>query len=53
LIGQVLSLLLGPAQQTLSLLTSSASTVVGQLEALAKRGASSENEAEATPAEAG
>jgi large subunit ribosomal protein L10 len=37
LIGQVLSLLLGPAQQTLSLLTSSASTVVGQLEALAKR----------------
>ena len=38
LIGQVIALLLGPAQQTLSLLSSSASTVVGQLEALAKRG---------------
>src|SRR6516165_8026718 len=38
LIGQVLALLLGPARQTLSLLTSSASTLVGQLEALAKRG---------------
>ena len=37
LIGQVLSLVLGPAQQTLSLLNSSASTLVGQLEALAKR----------------
>jgi large subunit ribosomal protein L10 len=45
LIGQVLSLLLGPAQQTLSLLTSSASTVIGQLEALAKRGAEAGNEA--------
>ena len=42
LIGQVLSLVLGPAQQTLSLLTSSASTVVGQLEALAKRERGSE-----------
>ena len=44
LIGQVLSLVLGPAQQTLSLLTSSASTVVGQLEALAKRKAEAEPE---------
>jgi large subunit ribosomal protein L10 len=49
LIGQVLSLLLGPAQQTLSLLTSSASTVVGQLEALAKRGGDTENEAPEEP----
>jgi large subunit ribosomal protein L10 len=37
LIGQVLGLLLGPARQTLSMLTSPASTVIGQLEALAKR----------------
>jgi large subunit ribosomal protein L10 len=59
LIGQVLSLVLGPAQQVLSLLNSSASTVVGQLEALAKRGeaageaaASAETAAaEAAPAE--
>jgi large subunit ribosomal protein L10 len=58
LIGQVLSLLLSPARQTLSLLTSSPSTVIGQLEALAKRGeqggnaAATENEAPATPPEA-
>jgi large subunit ribosomal protein L10 len=52
LIGQVLSLLLGPAQQTLSLLTSSASTVVGQLEALAKRGGEdATNEPAASPDE--
>jgi large subunit ribosomal protein L10 len=49
LIGQVLSLVLGPAQQTLSLLTSSASTVVGQLEALAKRNALAEPPADLTP----
>jgi large subunit ribosomal protein L10 len=57
LIGQVLSLVLGPAQQVLSLLTSSASTVVGQLEALAKRGEAAgegeaPNPAETAPAEA-
>jgi large subunit ribosomal protein L10 len=51
LIGQVLSLLLGPAQQTLSLLTSSASTVVGQLEALAKRGEEAASGDQAAPAE--
>jgi large subunit ribosomal protein L10 len=58
LIGQVLSLVLGPAQQTLSLLTSSSSTLVGQLEALAKRGeeaggGASEAPAESAPAEGG
>jgi large subunit ribosomal protein L10 len=58
LIGQVLSLLLGPARQTLSLLTSSSSTLVGQLEALAKRGeeagaGATEAAAEAAPAEGG
>jgi large subunit ribosomal protein L10 len=37
LIGQVIALLLGPARQTLALLSSPSSTVVGQLEALAKR----------------
>jgi len=51
LIGQVLSLLLGPAQQALSLLTSSASTVVGQLEALAKRGEQAGSEAAAPESE--
>jgi large subunit ribosomal protein L10 len=56
LIGQVLALLLGPARQTLSLLTSSTSTLVGQLEELAKRGegaGSSDTAAstEAAPAE--
>jgi large subunit ribosomal protein L10 len=52
LIGQVLSLILGPAQQTLSLLTSSASTVIGQLEALAKRGGEVEPEAPGAEPEA-
>jgi len=37
LIGQVIGLLLGPARQTLALLSSSSSTLAGQLEALAKR----------------
>jgi large subunit ribosomal protein L10 len=37
LIGQVISLLLGPARSALSLLTSPASTLVGQLEALVAR----------------
>ena len=37
LIGQVIGLLLGPARQTLALLSSPSSTVVGQLEALVKR----------------
>jgi large subunit ribosomal protein L10 len=50
LIGQVLALLLGPARQTLSLLTSSASTLVGQLEALAKRSEDAGAAAEATAA---
>jgi large subunit ribosomal protein L10 len=38
LIAQVIGLLLGPARQTLALLSSPQSTVVGQLEALAERG---------------
>jgi large subunit ribosomal protein L10 len=37
LIGQVIGLLLGPARQALSLVSNPASTLVGQLEALAKR----------------
>jgi large subunit ribosomal protein L10 len=37
LIAQVIALLLGPARETLSLLSSGGSTLVGQLEALAKR----------------
>ncbi len=37
LIGQVIGLLLGPARQVVSLLSSPSSTLVGQLEALAKR----------------
>jgi large subunit ribosomal protein L10 len=37
LIGQVLGLLLGPARQTLALLSSPSSTLIGQLEALVKR----------------
>jgi large subunit ribosomal protein L10 len=37
LIGQVLSLLLGPARTALSLLSSPSSTLVGQLEALVER----------------
>jgi large subunit ribosomal protein L10 len=53
LIGQVLALLLGPARQTLSLLTSPASTVVGQLEALAKRQEEAGSAAPAAAADAG
>ena len=37
LIGQVIALLLGPARQTLALLSSPTSTLAGQLEALAER----------------
>jgi large subunit ribosomal protein L10 len=37
LIGQVIALLMGPARQTLALLSSPSSTLVGQLEALADR----------------
>ncbi len=46
LIGQVIALLLGPARETLALLSSPSSTVVGQLEALIKRqeGAGGEDE---------
>jgi large subunit ribosomal protein L10 len=55
LIGQVIGLLLGPARMTLSLLTSPASTLVGQLEALVERqqgtaGAGGEEAAPAPPA---
>jgi large subunit ribosomal protein L10 len=53
LIGQVLSLVLGPAQQVLSLLSSSASTVIGQLEALAKRQAEAEPPEQAAEAAEG
>ena len=49
LIGQVLSLILGPARQTLALLSSPSSTLVGQLEALIKR----QPEAGESPPEAG
>jgi large subunit ribosomal protein L10 len=52
LIGQVVALLLGPARQTLALLSSPSSTIVGQLEALAKRQGGGETEA-APAAEAG
>jgi len=38
LIGQVLGLLLGPAREALSLVSSPARTLAGQLEALAERG---------------
>jgi large subunit ribosomal protein L10 len=37
LIGQVLALILGPARQTLALLSSPSSTLIGQLDALVKR----------------
>ena len=54
LIGQVIGLLLGPARMTLSLLTTPGSTVVGQLEALAKRGEEAEASSEAAgPGDAG
>jgi large subunit ribosomal protein L10 len=42
LIGQVIGLLLGPARQALSVLSSPASTLAGQLEELAKRGSGEE-----------
>jgi hypothetical protein len=42
----VLALLLGPARQTLALLSSPSSTVVGQLEALVKRREAEEEKAE-------
>ncbi len=56
LIGQVLALILGPARQTLALLSSPSSTLVGQLEALIKRAQESgeklpEAVAEAVPPE--
>jgi large subunit ribosomal protein L10 len=55
LIGQVIGLLLGPARQTLALLSSPASTVVGQLEALVERqgGGGGDEEAPAPAPEAG
>jgi large subunit ribosomal protein L10 len=54
LIAQVIALLLGPARQTLALLSSPSSTVVGQLEALAKRqGGEGGEDAPAPAAEAG
>ena len=37
LIGQVLALLLGPAREVLSLVTSPASTLIGQLEAFIEK----------------
>lgn len=49
LIGQVIGLLLGPARQALSLVSSPASTLVGQLEALAERQQSGEPAAEPKP----
>jgi large subunit ribosomal protein L10 len=56
LIGQVISLLLGPPRQVLSMINSPASTVIGQLEALVERqGAPAPAEAapaDAAPAEA-
>jgi large subunit ribosomal protein L10 len=55
LIGQVIALLLGPARETLALLSSPASTVVGQLDALVKRqgGEGGEGGEAAPAAEAG
>jgi large subunit ribosomal protein L10 len=52
LIGQVIGLLLGPARLTLSLVTSPASTVVGQLEALVKRSEEASGDVESTQAPA-
>jgi large subunit ribosomal protein L10 len=48
LIGQVIGLLLGPARQALALLSSPSSTVVGQLEALAKGKQDAEGGADAS-----
>jgi large subunit ribosomal protein L10 len=53
LIAQVIGLLLGPARQTLALLSSPSSTVVGQLEALAKRQQVEAGGDAAAPAESG
>ena len=53
LIAQVISLLLGPARQTLARLSSPSSTVVGQLEALVKRLEGEGGEDASAPAEAG
>ena len=52
LIGQVLGLLLSPAQQVMSLVSSPASTLIGQLEAFIKKqeGESSGADGDATPA---
>jgi large subunit ribosomal protein L10 len=50
LIGQVLSLLLGPARTALSLLSSPSSTLVGQLEALVERQQGEAGEEAAPPA---
>jgi large subunit ribosomal protein L10 len=50
LIGQVIGLLLGPARQALALLSSPSSTVVGQLEALAKGKQDAEGGADASGA---
>jgi len=56
LIGQVLSLLLGPAREALALVTSPSSTLVGQLEAFIKKQQEGEGEGEGAgpdPADAG
>jgi large subunit ribosomal protein L10 len=50
LIGQVIALLLGPAREALSLLSSGGSTLVGQLEALAKRQQEANGEGAPPPA---
>jgi large subunit ribosomal protein L10 len=50
LIGQVIALLLGPAREALSLLSSGGSTLVGQLEALAKRQQEADGEGAPPPA---
>ena len=52
LIGQVIGLLLGPAREVLSLLSTPGTTLVGQLEALAKRGEDAGSDAIAAPEEA-
>jgi large subunit ribosomal protein L10 len=50
LIGQVIALLLGPAREALSLVSSGGSTLVGQLEALAKRQQEADGEGAPPPA---
>jgi large subunit ribosomal protein L10 len=50
LIGQVIALLLGPAREALSLLSTGGSTLVGQLEALAKRQQEANGEGAPPPA---